>query len=214
MKTGLKPCAPYLLFTALLLSPLCSAADSSDTGKLLENFRQMAATGYAYQETRILDLVDAPAHSTGYLYSSAAGTLIKLQLSPERIIMAITATRMYYYNAAQGQRYSAPLDFAAPMAAQIGGFRAILQGRAAELSANYDIDIKQRGHLWTLHLNGKAPDNAGLVIEVSGDETKPQRKIMIQQPDGEKTEYMMKPETVKQPSETTVERLLTEATGE
>lgn len=221
---------PYLLLIVGLLLPVYCTADtvpdasipangvvdraSANAAKLLEHFRRMSATtSYRYQETRILDLVDAPWHGSGYLFSGTDGTLIKLQLTPERIIMAVTATRMYYYNAAEEQRYSAPLDFTVPGVEQIGAFRSILQGRTTELYADYTVDIQQRESRWTLHLTGKAPHNAGLLIEVSGDEAKPQRKIIIQQADGEKSEYNMKPAAAKQPPETSVERLLAEAAG-
>ncbi|WNV04037.1 outer membrane lipoprotein carrier protein LolA [Candidatus Methylospira mobilis] len=230
MNRGFLCCTPFVLFIALL-PPHSSSADvtpSSDaeppsvaskpgnagnTAKMLEHFRQMAASGYHYEETRVLELVEAPWHGSGYLLTDTDGTLVKLQLSPERIIMAITAQRMYYYAAAQGQRYSAPLDFSDPMIAQVGTLRAVLQGHTAELYADYDIAIDQRETEWLLRLTGKSSSNAGLLLEVSGDDAKPQRKIMIRQPDGEKSEYRMLPASERQVG-TNVARLLAEAAGE
>jgi hypothetical protein len=219
MKAGFQAC----LLIVVLLFPFCRAADSAslpspapdkNIAKILDHFRQTAAAGYQYQEVRALELVDAPWHGAGLLFSGADGTLIKLQLSPERIIMAITASRMYYYHAAQGQRYSAPLDFTAPMLAQIGTFRAILQGRADELYANYAVAVEQHGSRWKLHLAGKTPDNAGLKLEVSGDDVKAQCKLLMQQADDEKTEYVIEPATARQLTGLSQARLLAEAAGE
>jgi hypothetical protein len=224
MKIGFQSRMPYCLLIMMLISSFCRAADGASTQdtnkvpadivKMPANFRQSATGGYRYQETRTLELINAPWHGAGLLFSEADGTLIKLQLSPERIIMAITATHMYYYHAAAGRRYAAPLDLSAPMVAQIGAFRALLQGRAEELDANYDVGVERHGGRWILHMSGKTPDNTGLMLEASGDEAKAQRKIIMRQADGEKTEYLIEPASAPQLSGLSAARLLAEAAGE
>jgi hypothetical protein len=208
----IRPLAVRLMAAALLLMPDAALPDSPDP---LQRFRQTAATQYRYEETRTLELMAAPWKGKGYLLSSPDGTLVKLQLSPERIIMAISGERMMYYDSAHGQRQSAPLGQGGPMAEQVGAFRAILQGRTAELRSGYDIRTETRDKRWTLHLAGKAR-KAGEpppVLEISGDENLRRRHILIRQPDGEKTEYALEKSAEGKHLEPWIKDLVAEASG-
>jgi hypothetical protein len=216
MRTGLKSLALRLMLAPALLMPATGFPEPPDASNVLESFRQTAAAEYRYEETRTLDMMAAPWKGSGYLFSSPDGALIKLQLAPEKAIMAISGDRMLYYDAAHGQRQSAPLSFAGPMADQIGTFRAILQGRTEELKAAYDIRSEIRGKHWTLRLTAKehGDDEPGLAVEISGDANQPRRHIVIQQPDGEKADYVMEKTGEGKHLEAPMQRLLAEATGE
>jgi hypothetical protein len=177
----------------LAFLPMTGQADPTQPTDLLARIRQSGHAQFRYQETRQLELASTPWHGQGYMLSGADGSLVKLQLQPTRIIMAITQEHMYYWDPAQNQRHSAPLDYADPAAEQIKVFRSILQGQIEQLQANYDFSADNHSQHWTLRLTPK-PEQADAeipTIEISGDQDDQQRRISIRQADGESTEYRM-----------------------
>lgn len=202
-----------LLLTTLLL-PSAAFSEAQKPAEILARFHRTVAEEYRYRETRTLELMTAPWQGKGYLYSAPDGTLIKLQLAPERAIMAISGERMIHYDDARDRRQSAPLAAAGSMAEQIRSFRAILQGRADELEAAYDLRAETTGKAWTLRLTGKPrPEGEPApTIEMSGEGGK--RRIVIERGDGEKTEYVLEKAREGQVLEGPMRGLLVEALGE
>jgi hypothetical protein len=100
------------------------------------------------------------------------------------------------------------------MAEQITTFRAILQGRAEELAAGYDIRAESKDKRWLPRLDGKtdSTDELGTRIEISGDEG--QRHIAIHAPDGEDTEYTLDKSREGSSLEAQLRQLVSEAAGE
>jgi hypothetical protein len=203
----------YLL---LALLPTLGWADEALLTELLARIRQTGPTQFKYEETRVLELAASPWHGQGYMLSAADGSLVKLQLQPARVIMAISEQRMLYWDPQQNQRHSAALDAAGQAGEQIKVFRTILQGRTEELQTAYDIAAEKQGKQWTLRLTPKPEVNGDELpsIEISGDDKDEQRRILIKQPDGESTEYRMQKATEAQQQEYSIQRLLLEASGE
>jgi len=200
----------------LALWPLLGIADEAVLTELLARIRQNGQAQFRYEETRTLELAASPWHGEGYMLSAADGSLVKLQLQPSRVIMAIAEQRMYYWDSAQNQRHSAPLGSAGPAAEQITVFRSILQGRSEELQATYDFAAEKQGKQWILRLTPKPDlnDQDAPAIEISGDEEDKQRRILIRQADGESTEYRMVKTAEALQQEYSIQRLLLEAMGE
>jgi hypothetical protein len=162
-----------------------------------------------------MELLTEPWKGSGYLFSTPDGTLVKLQIAPERLIMAIVGDSMYYYDSSSQRRQSAPLSYAGPMADQIMMFRAIIQGRSAELAPGYDIRAEARDAGWALTLNGKA-QATGVTparMEITGEENGRRRHIRIQQADGDETEYVMQQNRDGSILELPIRQLIAEATG-
>lgn len=200
----------------LALWPMALLADEAALPQLLARIHQSGAAQFHYEETRRLELATSPWHGEGYMLSGADGSLVKLQLLPKRVIMAIVQDRMYYWDPEQQQRSSAPLSFAGAAAGQIAVFRAILQGQAESLRPSYDFAAEKQGKRWTLRVTPKpGQDGADAPsVEISGDEDRNQRRIAIRQPDGESTEYRMERTDEGQRLEYSIQRLLLEAAGE
>ena len=203
-------------FGLMLMLPILSWADDAVLSDVLMRIQQTGPAKYQYQETRQMELLDAPVQAQGYMLTDAEGTLVKLQLQPSRVIMAIAGQSMFYWDPAQHQRHSAPLASAGPAAQQIAVFRSILQGRIEELRAAYDFAAENHGKQWILRLTPK-PDQGGSDspnIEIAGDAEHQQRQIVIRQADGDSTEYLISKAADEQASEYTISRLLREATGD
>ncbi len=203
------------LYLLLAFLPLSGFADPSSPEELLAKIRHSGNAKFRYEETRKLELASEPWHGQGYMLSGADGILVKLQLKPKRVIMAMSDQRMYYWDPEQKQRHSAPLG-SGPGAEQITVFRSILLGKAEALRSTYDFASETHGKRWTLRATpkpGQGNDNAPS-LEIMGDEDDSQRQVVISQPDGESTEYRMVKAPEDQAAEYSITRLMQEAIGD
>lgn len=202
------------LFLALTLYPWLAIADDAAVAEILDKMRNQAAGAVHYQERRTLELVDAPWHGEGLLLSDAEGNLVKLQQKPDRVVMAITANRLYYNDAGQQQRHAASFEEAGSMAEQILLFRRLLHGQREQLQARYRLDGEKSSKTWRLILTPKSDDDDLAGIELSGDDDGKQRQILIRQRDGETTSYQMIQAAPEQQTAINIQSLLREAIGE
>jgi len=191
-------------------------ADDSKLPEVLSKLRQSGQASFQYRETRQLELASTPWQAQGIMLTDADGSLVKLQLQPSRVIMAISGDTLYYWDPAQNQRHSMPISYADDAAAQILIFRSILQGRTQELQAGYDLVADVRNQHWFLRMqpkNAAAEDNTP-AIDISGDADPDKRQILIRQADGETTEYHIEKTTAQQAATYSIPQLLQEASGE
>lgn len=191
-------------------------ADDSQLPEVLARLRQSGPNTFQYRETRRLELAASPWQAQGVMLTDAAGTLVKLQLQPSRVIMAISGDSLYYWDAAQNQRHSLPISYADDAAMQILIFRSILQGRIQELQVGYELAADIQNQHWSLRMQPN-PDQAGEnapSIDISGDADPDKRQILIRQADGETTEYRIEKAADQQAAAYTIPQLLQEAGGE
>ncbi len=206
---------PVLLLLALCLPPMVFAGDEA-LAEILGRLRQTGAAEFRYEEIRTLELASSPVKTEGYLLSGADGSLVKLQLLPRRIIMAISGGQMLYYDEEQKQRHSVPLDQSGLFRQQIELFRSLLQGRTEELSEDYVFAASRRNTRWKLKLTPKAghEEDSALFIELSGDEKGGKQQLSIRQRDGESSRYSLEKTGGGKSLDYSIQRLLLEAAGE
>jgi len=200
----------------LALLPMTALGGEPEVQALLGRIRQSGSAEFHYQETRKLELASSPWQGEGYMLSGADGSLVKQQLQPTRVIMAIADGRMYYWDPEQQQRHTAPLGQSGQAADLITVFIAILQGHADDLKSSYDFIAQQHGKRWTLRLTPKPElsDENAPTVEISGDEDLRKRQVLIRLPDGESAEYRMVKTAEGQQPESSLQRLLLEAIGD
>jgi hypothetical protein len=190
--------------------------DETELQTLLGRIRQNGSAEFHYEEIRKLELASSPWQGQGNMLSGADGSLVKQQLQPTRVIMAIAAGRMYYWDPEQQQRHTAPLGQSGQASELITVFIAILQGHADELKSSYDFAPEQHGKRWILRLTPKSElsnENAA-TVEISGDEDGRKQQVIIRQPDGESTEYRMVKTAEGPQLDNVIQRLLLEAIGD
>jgi hypothetical protein len=206
----------YTLYLLLALSPITAFGGELELQALLTRIRQSGSAEFHYEETRKLELASSPWQGQGYMLSGADGSLVKQQLQPTRVIMAIAEGRMYYWDPEQKQRHTAPLGQSGQAADLITVFIAILHGHAEDLKSSYDFAAEQHVKRWILRLTpkpGLSNENAS-TIEISGDEDEHKRQVLIRQPDGESTEYRMVKTSEGPQLENSIQHLLLEAIGD
>jgi hypothetical protein len=200
----------------LALLPMTALGGEPEVQALLGRIRQSGSAEFHYQETRKLELASSPWQGEGYMLSGADGSLVKQQLQPTRVIMAIADGRMYYWDPEQQHRHTAPLGQSGQAADLITVFIAILQGHADDLKSSYDFIAEQHGKRWTLRLTPKPElsDENAPTVEISGDQDERKRQVLIRLPDGESAEYRMMKTAEGQQPESSLQRLLLEAIGD
>lgn len=197
-----------------LLFPLTALAGEPEALALLKELKPAeGAAEFRYEETRVLELVAEPWHGSGSLLSGSDGSLVKLQLSPRRVVMAVAGGRMWYYDPEKDERHGADLDADGAAQRQIAAFRALLQGRAEELRTRYRLDGERKQGRWTLRLTGKDAD-AVASIEMSGEDRGPRRTLRIRDADGESTDYRLEKAAGGEAAAAKLHSLLREAMGD
>jgi len=206
----------HSLCLLLALLPMTTLGGEIELQALLARIRQSGSAEFRYEEIRKLELASSPWQGQGYMLSGANGSLVKQQLQPTRVIMAIAEGRMYYWDPELKQRHTAPLGQSGQAAELITVFIAILQGHAEELKSSYDFVPERHGKRWVLRLTPKTElsNEDAPTIEISGDEDEHKRQVLIRQPDGESTEYRMVKTSEGQQLDNSIQRLLLEAMGD
>ena len=203
------------LFVAVCWTQPAQAEDS-EVAELIARLRHSGATEFRYQETRHLELLSAPWKGWGYMLSSADGSLVKLQISPQRVIMAISGGQMLYFDPQQKQRQAISIGYAGESQRQIQIFRSMFQGHLDELKASYALAVVRQDSRRTLRLSPMPEKKEeGLPsVDISFDQQEQKRQILIKEVDGESTEYQLEKTLEGSSVELSIQRLLQEAAGD
>lgn len=173
-------------------------------------------TSFRYDETRNLEMLDTPWQGGGLLLASKDGTLVKLQMRPQRKVMAITPGEMIYFDSETEERRRLPLSTPHPMTRQALIFQELLQGRLDKISADYDIAFKKTAPNWTLTLKPKATHDKPVFTEIimRGSIDNTTRKIHLKESGGDSSTLSMQLLETGPQLEFMIERLLREAIGQ
>jgi outer membrane lipoprotein-sorting protein len=205
-------CSIFLLLLPFFLS--AKAAHAVDTEwEVMQRMQSDTAVRIAYQETRILELIDQPWQGSGYLYSQAPDLMIKEQLRPERVLMGIKGDRMFYFDPAANMRHRGELDAANPLSLHIAFFNALVNADIALLHRVYRVDFDAREQDWLMTLKPRRGDRSGLTVVISGPPGQQAERIEIRQADGDHSEFLLSKDAEGKTIETEVNRLYKELLG-
>ncbi|MGR9036103.1 MAG: hypothetical protein ACU83O_05890, partial [Gammaproteobacteria bacterium] len=168
----------------------------------------------AYRETRTLELMERPWQGRGYMYSLPPDLMIKEQLQPERLLMAVKGDQMFYFDPVNDVRHQGVMGEDNPLSLNIGVFRALINADEALLHRLYWVDFSSSAQRWSMTLKPKQDSNYGFSIIISGLAQKQPDTIKVKQPDGDLSELSLQPDTNGHDVEATVKRLYRELLGE
>ncbi len=173
-------------------------------------------TSFRYDETRNLEMLDTPWQGGGLLLASKDGTLVKLQMRPQRKVMAITPGEMIYFDSETEERRRLPLSTPHPMTRQALIFQELLQGRLDKISTDYDITFQQTAPDWTLTLKPKATHDKPVFTEIimHGSVDSATRTIHLTESGSDSSDLVMELLDTGPQLEFMIERLLREAIGQ
>jgi hypothetical protein len=200
----------------LIVSTLVRADAISLPSEWSELLKLQQTTSFRYQETRHLELMDAPWQGGGLLLASKDGTLVKLQMRPQRKVMAITPGEMIYFDSESKQRRRLPLSTPHPITRQALIFQELLQGRLDKISADYEMSFQQTASAWIVKLTPKTTHDKPVFTEIimRGNASKATREIHLKERGGDSSVLTMQLLETGPQLEFMIERLLREATGQ
>lgn len=196
----------------VLLTADVNAEDSIET--LMRTMKSNAAVKMAYQEIRSLELMDKPWHGSGYMYSMPPDLMIREQLTPNRLLMAVKADKMYYFDPDNHVRHEGEMDDTSTLSLNIAVFKALMNADDQLLRRMYLIDFSIQPKRWIMTLIPKQQSDSGFSIVVSGLSDQQVDTIIIKQADGDQTEFMLQQQSIGEDIKKSILGLLTELTGE
>lgn len=163
----------------ILWLPAALAADPAEQLKLT------VPVQFRYQETRTLALLSRPWHGSGFMLADPDGTLVKLQLAPERVIMIAAPAELLYYHPGRGERRRLQLPAPVPQAEGIELLRQLLKGELEPIRRRYLLDYRESKDGWRLDLTPKDPESSPFrAIALRGD-SEGRRVLEIVERDGD-----------------------------
>ena len=199
----------------LFLIAISNASFAEDSvSSLMQKMQKNKAVKMAYQEIRTLELMDKPWHGSGFMYSIAPDLMIREQLKPQRLLMAIKGDSMYYFDPENNIRHQAEMNEDNPLSLNIAVFKALITADEALLKRMYSIEFTAKAERWLMKLKSKQPLKSRFNIVVSGLKDLPADTIITQQEDGDLSEFLLQSSLSGIEVEQKAERLFEELVGE
>ncbi|HHH38622.1 MAG TPA: outer membrane lipoprotein carrier protein LolA [Sedimenticola sp.] len=167
---------------------------------------------FHYEETRHLALLARPWQGSGFLLADPDGTLVKLQLLPERLILVATPDELLYYHPASGERRRLPLPTALPQVQGIVLLQRLLRGDLQAVAADFSLDERETAAGWRLVLTPKHPDSHFRRVTLGEDNGR--RYLEIVEADGDRTRMILTPDEQGPHLRVRIARLVQQAWGE
>lgn len=177
---------------------------------LMQRMRSEQSVRIAYLETRTLALLDEPWRGSGYMYSLPPDTMLKEQLRPERLLMAISGEEMMYFDPGNEVRHQGVLDEDNPMSLNVAVFKALMTGDRQLLEKMYRVDFVAEPERWVLKLKAKNAPDSTFAIEISGLSGQQPQRIVVDQDDGDRNEFLLQKDAEGGEVETAARRLTRE----
>ena len=146
----------------------------------------------------------------GYMYSLPPDTMLKVQLQPERILMAVDGDDMYYFDPGNDVHRHGTLDEDNPMSLNIAVFKALMMADQALLEKLYTVEFSSSPEQWVLRLKAKNEPDSAFAIEISGPPEQQARRIVVKQADGDSSEFELTKEAEGSEVEAEAKRLFRE----
>lgn len=198
----------FLVFGALMfLASVVFGQEALET--VMAQMKPETVLKIHYQETRYLELLDQPWKGSGYFYIFPDG-MIKEQWYPQRQIMAIKGSQLYYLDPFADIRYQDDMNDESGI--QAIAFKGLMAGDAKLLRKFFVTDFQNQNNKWILVL---VPKQARLAeqlakIIISGLPDKPANKIEVLLADGDKHVMALEAEEQGEHLQKKVEQLLNE----
>ena len=173
-----------------------------------------SAVAIPYRETKAMELLDQPWQASGVLYALAPDLMVKEQIEPERVLMAVDKDTLLYFDSANEVRHQAELELANPMAVSIALFKALMTADRKTLQTTFHAQFTTSGQRWTLLLAAEIDDEPAVQADISGTVGAFANRINITQADGDTSLITLdEPETGPQVQDK-IQALAAEARGQ
>ena len=208
-----KRCFSIFLLSILGLTANNSVAEDS-VSTLMQIMKSESAVKIAYQETRMLELMEQPWQGSGYMYSMPPDLMIREQLQPQRLLMGVKADEMFYYDPVNDVRHQGEMDEGDSLSLNLAVFKALINADEALLHSLYQVEFSSAAQGWKMTLKNKHEIDSGFSIVVSGLPGQQADKIIVKQADGDSSEFLLQKNNAGDAINKTVQQLYQELLGE
>ncbi|BCX80851.1 hypothetical protein MIT9_P0429 [Methylomarinovum caldicuralii] len=167
---------------------------------------------FRYQETRHLALLAKPWRGSGFMIADPDGTLVKLQLLPERLVLIATPEELLYYDPVASERRRLALPSSLPQVQGIVLLQHLLRGDLEAVSREFNLEEQETETGWRLVLTPKRPDSPFRRV-ILGEDDKG-RYLTVEERDGDCSLTRLTPDEAGARLKVRIARLLQQAKGE
>lgn len=207
---------PLLIHVTLLASmsmaPTANAEDS--VAALMQRMKSDIAVRVAYRETRTLEMLAQPWQGRGYMYSLPSGLMIKEQLEPEHVLMAIDGDKLFYFDPGHDVRHQGEMDEDDPLSLNIAVFKALMNADEQLMHAMYTVEFSAGDDQWLMTLKAKNDPESPFRIEIFGLPGQQVSKVRVMQVDGDSSEVSLQKDAEGDEVKVTVDKLYRELLGD
>lgn len=191
-------------------------ADETTLLELLAKLKQAGPTEFKYEEFHRVSKGKLNETSKGYLLLGSDGSLVKLQLEPNRQITTINNQGIHTWNAANKQHKNVEIPDSQAPDQVINVLHCLLNGHAEKLQASHAFATTQKGSHWVVQLIPKSEvlTSEAPVIQISGDQDAKKRTLVLLNNHGASTESRLTRTSVAKGLDYSVQRLIAEATNQ
>jgi outer membrane lipoprotein-sorting protein len=184
------------IFFSLLIGLITPAAFAEDTlQSVMARMKPAQAVSIHYQETRALGLLSEPWKGTGTFYAFLPDIMLKEQQRPEKELMGIKGSTLYYYHPGNDQKHQGELDDEAAEDDQVAAFKGLMNGDLTFLRSRYTLEFSTKPTGWRLTLIPlhAADNDKNTQIIMQGLPGRVANKLELILSDGDRTEYTLTP---------------------
>lgn len=209
----------HILISLMLLVitsvPVDDCYADGSISAFMQRMKSKEAVKIAYQEKRILELLDRPWQGSGYMYSMPPYIMLKEQLLPERLLMGISGNRIFYFDPGHNLRHQGELGEGDPVTLNIAVFKALMNADEKLLNSIYYVKFASGGAgAWEMTLSDRNDQSSVFNIVISGLPGQQADRVAIKQADGDRIEYQLKKEASGHEISATVSRLYRDLLGD
>jgi hypothetical protein len=193
--------APSLpnFFTAFFMLLVCSipkhVMGEDNLQTVMARMKPEGVVAINYRESRYLKLMSGTWMGSGYFYALLPDVMIKEQQIPEKELMAIKGSELYYFNQESGQKHQGEMAEQDNMVAHTTAFKGLMNGDLTYLATLYEIAFTAKPSGWSIALSPKtnAESENNFKVIMQGPPEQAADKLELIMADGDRTEYRLSP---------------------
>ena len=181
---------------------------------VMQRMSSQDAVSIEYAETRNLEFFQEPWHGKGYVHALAPDLMIKEQIEPERIVMAIIKDQLMYLDPDKGVRHQSRMDINNPLTLNISLFKALVTNDSELLESLYRVLFYDNAEGWKMILIPVQDKLSKFKATITGTPGQPATQIEIEQPDGDSSKMTFGKKLFGAEAKAKIDQLVEELTGE
>jgi len=186
-------------FTALFMLLVCStpkhAIGEDSLQTVMSRMKPEGMVAINYREDRYLKLMSEKWTGSGCFYATLPDVMIKEQQLPEKELMAIKGSELYYFNQESGRKHQGEVTEQDSMVAYTTAFKGLMNGDLTYLETLYEIGFAAKPSGWSIVLTPKndPESESGFKVIMQGAPEQAADKLELVMADGDRTEYRLSP---------------------